>query len=285
MPGFCPSSGALLWYTFTTNSIGGDVDIFMTNLNCNVGPGFDDEMSMVVLAGDGGGCMSSFAAVSGCVLGNTDFMASAPNLMPNTVYWLLVGGIQNGGATSPANCSFFLEISGLGVDVIDVDFDAGDGFEIQEGETVQLNATGPPGNCLWIRSVVGLSADDVPNPFATPQSSMTYRISKRINGCDFIDSVRVEVIRLINPPNTFTPNDDGFNDTWEILGIEDFPNAQVVVFDRWGQKVFSSSGYTEEWDGTRNGKVLNTSTYYYVIRLNRLEGQVPPITGSITIVK
>jgi hypothetical protein len=49
--------------------------------------------------------------------------------------------------------------------------------------------------------------------------------------------------------------------------------------------VFRSIGYKEPFDGTNNGKALPVATYYYVIELNQLEGQSPPFTGSITIVR
>ncbi len=282
--GFCPTTSTLLWYTFMTNSVGGDANVSMSNLNCTAGAGFGNEMSAVILTGNGSCTLPSFSAVSACTSGSSDFTVTATSLLANTTYWVLVAGVQNGGATSPANCSFFIEASGPGVDIIDVDFDAGSGFEIQDGETVQLNASGPGPVWSWTPTA-GLSSNNIPNPFATPSVTTTYTVSETINGCLFMDTVTVEVVRLINPPNTFTPNGDGFNDTWEIPGINAFPNAQVTVFDRWGQKVFTVNGYSEEWDGTRNGTELNTATFYYTIRLNRLEGQVPPITGSVTIVR
>ena len=66
-------------------------------------------------------------------------------------------------------------------------------------------------------------------------------------------------------PNTFTPNGDGINDTWQIQNIENYPNCTVYVFNRYGQKVLSSIGYGVAWDGTYRGSPLPSGTYYYLI--------------------
>ena len=79
-----------------------------------------------------------------------------------------------------------------------------------------------------------------------------------------------------------TPNSDGYNDTWEITGIELYQNATVQVFDRWGKRVFYSEGYPQPWDGTNDGKVLPMDSYHYIIDLNN---DTDPIIGNITIVK
>lgn len=66
--------------------------------------------------------------------------------------------------------------------------------------------------------------------------------------------------------NLFTPNGDGHNDRWEILNLADFKPCQVNVFNRYGIEVFSSSDYTNNWDGSYNGKQLANDTYYYFVR-------------------
>jgi gliding motility-associated-like protein len=88
----------------------------------------------------------------------------------------------------------------------------------------------------------------------------------------------------INIPNTFTPNGDLINDLWLLAGIQRFEGALVTVYDRWGQQLFKSLGYTQPWDGTNGGKKLPTATYYYVIELNSLDVDIPPITGSVTLI-
>ena len=94
----------------------------------------------------------------------------------------------------------------------------------------------------------------------------------------FIDSQGCEsedIIVNIDPasencleiPSLFTPNGDGQNDIWEIIGIEDYPNAKIDIYNRWGQIIFTSSGnyFGNEWDGTHNGTPLPYAVYYYII--------------------
>ncbi|MNJ86419.1 hypothetical protein D3C87_39130 [compost metagenome] len=71
--------------------------------------------------------------------------------------------------------------------------------------------------------------------------------------------------------NAFTPDGDGINETWVIEGIENYPDNELTVFNRWGNLVFSADGYLNNWTGTSNsnlnigGTELPTGTYYYVL--------------------
>ena len=66
-------------------------------------------------------------------------------------------------------------------------------------------------------------------------------------------------------------------------GIDEYPDAIVQVFNRWGDIVFESTvGYTEAWDGTYNGTDVPVATYYYIIKLSSSE---EGISGTINIVR
>ena len=56
-----------------------------------------------------------------------------------------------------------------------------------------------------------------------------------------------------------------FYNTWVIQDLEYYPKSTVNIFNRWGQKVFTSIGYPIPWDGTYQGKTLSSGTYYYII--------------------
>ncbi|MEO7213102.1 gliding motility-associated C-terminal domain-containing protein [Mucilaginibacter sp.] len=82
--------------------------------------------------------------------------------------------------------------------------------------------------------------------------------------------------------NLFTPNGDGVNDTWSFPGVDAFRNAKVRVYNRYGQQVFHSAGYIEEWDGkTDAGKQCPSGVYYYFINLD----QTQTTAGSVTIIR
>jgi len=84
----------------------------------------------------------------------------------------------------------------------------------------------------------------------------------------------------IEIPSGFTPNNDNIHDDWVIYGLNDFPDVDVKVFNRWGQQVFNSQGYNINWDGKFKGEDLPTATYYYIIELNQSE---KIFNGSVTI--
>ena len=278
-PGFCPGTDNVLWYSFTTNSVGGTVDITVDIINCLSVPGMDNELSVIVLSGDGSCTPGTFSGASLCQQDSLDFTATSDVLQPNTQYWVIVAGVADNGATMAAECDFNISITGPGADIVGVDFYASDDVEIGEGETTHLQAAGS-NNWNW-SPTDGLTGNTIADPFATPAETITYTVTTTINGCVYSDDVLVEVIRRIIPPNSFTPNGDGINDTWHIDRIKDYPNAEVSIYDRWGQRVFHSSGYKEEWDG----EGLPVGTYYYVIDLRQLEGQSPAYTGYVAIVR
>ncbi|WP_254070957.1 gliding motility-associated C-terminal domain-containing protein [Pedobacter sp. L105] len=73
-------------------------------------------------------------------------------------------------------------------------------------------------------------------------------------------SINVSLIDLFIP-NTFTPNGDGKNDTFQIIGIEDFDSVSMVIVNRWGNEVYVNKNYLNQWDGSG----LSEGTYYYII--------------------
>jgi gliding motility-associated-like protein len=74
-------------------------------------------------------------------------------------------------------------------------------------------------------------------------------------------------------PEGFSPNDDGINDLLVIRGIVNFPENTFTIFNRWGNKVYDASPYTDKWDGkstygiTVGGDKLPTGTYFYLLDL------------------
>src|SRR5699024_1377390 len=68
---------------------------------------------------------------------------------------------------------------------------------------------------------------------------------------------------LIDYPDFFTPNDDGYNDTWNIFGLEDQPNAKIYIFDRYGKLLKQIKPDGEGWDGTYNGKAMPSNDYWF----------------------
>jgi gliding motility-associated-like protein len=89
-------------------------------------------------------------------------------------------------------------------------------------------------------------------------------------------------------PSAFTPDGDGDNDVWEIVGLDaKFPLNQVRVFNRWGELIFTSreGDYSSSpWNGTYGGKALPNGSYYYVIE-KAVDGSIEPINGTVSILR
>lgn len=77
----------------------------------------------------------------------------------------------------------------------------------------------------------------------------------------------MEVV-LIDYPKFFTPNGDGNNDYWQIEGITEYPISEIFIFDRYGKLLKQLSPNSQGWDGTYNGKMLNTDDYWFTVNLN-----------------
>ncbi|MER2997765.1 gliding motility-associated C-terminal domain-containing protein [Pontibacter populi] len=167
------------------------------------------------------------------------------------------------------------------VTVMEPSADAGPDKTIIKGRSIPLEASG--GDTYSWSPAIGLNNPNIANPVATPETTTTYTVTiTTAGGCTFSDDVTITVLPFVEIPNTFTPNRDGINDTWEIANLKKYPNCKVQVFNQWGTMVFQSNGYQAPWDGRYNGQELPLATYYYVIQLEPSE---KPLTGSITIVK
>jgi gliding motility-associated-like protein len=135
---------------------------------------------------------------------------------------------------------------------------------------------------LWSPSTY-LNSNTDAEPISTPKADITYQLKLTSDGnCSAIDSIAIKVLLAPLIPNAFSPNGDGINDTWKIQYLESYPGATIDVFNRYGQKVFSSLGYQTEWNGNYNGKPLPIGVYYYII--NPKNGR-PIFSGSVTIIK
>lgn len=159
--------------------------------------------------------------------------------------------------------------------------DAGPDHRILKGESVDLAASGTYVSLSWAPHQ-SLQFPESPNPRATPESTRSYVVTAiSAEGCELSDTVTVFVIDKFPVPNAFSPNNDGTNDNWEIPTIENYPDCRVEVYNKWGNKVFSSKGYQEPWDGTFQGKALPSGTYYYTLRL---ASDKDPIKGSVLLI-
>ena len=162
--------------------------------------------------------------------------------------------------------------------------DAGPERFVLEGGTAVLlgSATGNNLSYLWSPSTY-VSNANVLQPVTTPLSEMNYVLKvTSADGCSASDQVHVSFLKAPTIPNVFSPNGDGINDRWDIKFLDSYPGATVQIFNRYGQVVFSSTGYSKPWDGTMSGKPLPAGTYYYIINPKNGRQQM---TGFVDLVR
>jgi len=81
-------------------------------------------------------------------------------------------------------------------------------------------------------------------------------------------------------PDVISPNNDGLNDSF-VIGCSDFKNVALKIFNRWGDLVFESDNYNNNWAGTHDGNDLPPGPYYYVFEEDGVEAK----TGCVSIAR
>lgn len=163
--------------------------------------------------------------------------------------------------------------------------DAGADTAMLAGGRVKLMAVQYPNNYSYQwEPAMYLTYANSYNPVASAPVTMPFYLTvTSVDNCVSRDTIVVTVKEYgLNIPNSFSPNGDGVNDTWQIDLLSSYLFCKVQVFNRNGQVVFSSIGYEKPWDGTVNGKPLPSATYYYIVD----PGYGKPVrTGSVTIIR
>jgi gliding motility-associated-like protein len=93
------------------------------------------------------------------------------------------------------------------------------------------------------------------------------------------DPARAEAETTIS--NVFSPNGDGTNDVWKILHIENYPDNDLVIINRWGNEVYRRQAYRNQWDGGE----LSAGTYYYVLKMKVCDGSYKTYKGYVMIMR
>nr|WP_315244391.1 T9SS type B sorting domain-containing protein [uncultured Flavobacterium sp.] len=94
----------------------------------------------------------------------------------------------------------------------------------------------------------------------------TAYVKAKDNLCNINETTQHFIVLII--PAFFTPNNDFQNDFWEVTGMENYPQAQVTIFDQYGKLLAQLSGSKLSWDGTFNKAPLPSSDYWYVLKID-----------------
>jgi len=125
--------------------------------------------------------------------------------------------------------------------------------------TIECIATGGFGTYEYSLNLI----DWQTSPIFTDLPNGTYTAYVRdIQGCDILS---VPNLFAITYPNFFTPNGDGYHDTWNITGLDDTYNANIFIYDRYGKLLKQITPNGQGWNGTFNGQPLPSTDYWFRI--------------------
>jgi gliding motility-associated-like protein len=149
--------------------------------------------------------------------------------------------------------------------------------------TLSASITGDYQSFSWVPSP-DIADPTVLQPVVSPVADATYQLNViSRNGCgSSSDMVNVNFYTGIFIPNTFTPNNDGLNDTWNIPALDAYPGFELKVFNRYGQPVFENRHLNRPWDGSFKGLPLEMGAYIYYIKLNK---ELPVLKGTVIIIR
>lgn len=85
-------------------------------------------------------------------------------------------------------------------------------------------------------------------------------------------------------PNAFTPNDDGINDTFSPKG-GGIKTYSLVIYDRWGNKIFTTNDFAKAWDGYKNSEIVPQGVYVWEINIVSANGKTKEMTGYVSLIR
>lgn len=136
-----------------------------------------------------------------------------------------------------------------------------------------------------------LSCNDCDSPVASPAEDIRYCVSSVIGECRSEVCINVlvscESDHDYSVPNAFTPNGDNKNDSFCLQGWEEcITDFNVMIFDRWGEKLYESGDRSFCWDGVYKGQLLSSGVYVYVIRAKKFNSSAPLVRkGNISLIR
>lgn len=213
-------------------------------------------------------------------IGNQDFQ-------PNPIFGNLSGNAYQISVQNANGCTFSKTVRLEAPPAFEVN--VSEDARLELGDSIVLSATANSSVAIyqWQPEEI-LSCANCPNPLARPLRTSKIRLDAfNINGCVASDSLTIFVF---NPeqlfvPTAFSPNGDGVNDVFAVFPGKSVANvAQIKIFDRWGNQVFSANSNLG-WDGNFNGKIAPNGVYVWLITIEFIDGTTKQLSGDVTLIR
>jgi gliding motility-associated-like protein len=146
--------------------------------------------------------------------------------------------------------------------------------ELTDINKLTINTSGPGDYEYTLDNIHGFWQDS--NFFDNAPAGIHEVFIRDKNGCGTVS----QKIAIVGIPKFFTPNNDSYNDLWEIKGLVKYPLAVVTIFDRYGKLITQLNAVTRSWDGTLNKNILPAADYWYVLKL---DNESPEFKGHFSL--
>lgn len=151
-------------------------------------------------------------------------------------------------------------------------------------------STGAGNTWLWnIANLATAITKNTDYEFADPGMYQVTLYAVNNFGCkdSVVEIVKVDPDNMLYVPSAFSPNSDGKNDIFmaEGFGIFNTDGFRMLVYDRWGNRLFESGDIFKGWDGTVHGEVAQQDVYIYSISYKDITGKQHTKTGQVSLIK
>lgn len=217
-------------------------------------------------------------------------LTTKPNEGPTAIYKINATTLVNVNFENKYGCKKTLETQ---LELIDLKVNiATDKETLIKGnnEIANISVTGCT-DCeyAWTPST-GLNATNTASVRATPQDTTIYKVVVSKKGCKEEKTIRINVDNVncgepnIFVPNAFTPNNDGNNDVLKVRGRW-ISKLQFVVYNRWGQEMFTTTDLNNGWNGVFKGNEVAPDVYNYFLQVTCLDNKTFMKRGNTTLIK
>ena len=153
-------------------------------------------------------------------------------------------------------------------------------FCLEGTDSVKLTATAGFDNYTWMTTTM-------PDSFYTVRTPGIYKVSVS-NSCGSKTAEKQVYAKCeftIYMPTAFTPNGDGLNDVFRVPKQNKNLLIQLIIYNRWGQKVFQTSDLDNGWDGTCKGIKQPIGSYVYLLKMKSILGRPIDSKGLFTLIR
>ena len=217
-------------------------------------------------------------------------LTTKPNEGPNAIYKINATTLVNVNFENKYGCKKTLETQ---LELIDIKVNITTDRETLikgNNEIANISVTGCTDCAYAWTPGTGLNATNTASVRATPQDTTIYKVVVSKKGCKEEKTIRINVDNVncgepnIFVPNAFTPNNDGNNDVLKVRGRW-ISKLQFVVYNRWGQEMFTTTDLNNGWNGVFKGNEVAPDVYNYFLQVTCLDNKIFTKRGNTSLIK